>query len=69
MWGYDITIPASERGSLVDESMETGFTSGVLVAPKLFPAQFVPRSKERSEVIGKEFEVADRFLSKFEYEV
>ncbi|KAF4335762.1 oxidoreductase [Fusarium beomiforme] len=47
VWAFDMR-PAAED---IDDSMETGYTGGFLVAPKKFPVRITPRSADREAVI------------------
>ncbi|KIW32629.1 uncharacterized protein PV07_04160 [Cladophialophora immunda] len=62
LWFFDM----SATGGPVDTNVETAFTKGFLTAPKKFPVALRPRSQERAEILRKEFQQADEFLSRYD---
>jgi hypothetical protein len=61
LWFFDITAPGP-----VDTEIETAFSTGFLTAPKPISVVFKPRSEERAEILRREFQIADEFLSKYD---
>jgi hypothetical protein len=47
-------------------SMDSAFTDGIIVAPKKFPVEFVPRSSQHARTIRTEFETSREFLARYE---
>jgi hypothetical protein len=61
VWAFDITSTQP-----VDTSMETAFTNGFVVAPKEYPAKFIPRSQDHVRVVEEEALKAEEFLKRFD---
>ncbi|KAJ6090116.1 hypothetical protein N7486_008931 [Penicillium sp. IBT 16267x] len=61
-WLFDILPVGSEP---IDVSIRTAFTDGVLIAPHKFPVRFVPRSKERINIIQADLEKAKEFFARY----
>lgn len=63
IWSFHVVYGGDGKP---DVDVRTAFRDGILIGPKLFPVRFVPRSEAKKDIIRKEWEKADRFLSKFE---
>jgi hypothetical protein len=63
IWLFNIRSPGSEK---LDMSMDSAFTDGIIVAPKKFPVEFVPRSSQHARTIRTEFETSREFLARYE---
>lgn len=63
VWLFDIRPAGTEP---LDVSMNSAFNDGILVAPKKFPVQFVPRSEKHVQVIRDEFEKARDIFARYE---
>lgn len=61
LWFFDMCATGP-----VDVNVETAFTKGFLTAPKEFPITLKPRSDERAQLLRREFEQADKFLSQYD---
>ncbi|KAL2206006.1 cytochrome P450 [Sarocladium strictum] len=59
------TFAIKPGSGTIDDSMETGYTGGFLVAPTKFPVSITPRSAERKAVIAREFSECSELLAQF----
>ncbi|KAJ6014461.1 hypothetical protein N7540_009052 [Penicillium herquei] len=62
VWLFNILPLGSEP---LDVSMSSAFDDGILVAPKKFPVQFVPRSDAHVQVIRDELEEAKELFARY----
>ncbi len=61
-WAFDL----SPGPGAVDTDIETAYSDGFLIAPKIFPIVFKPRSAKHEEIIIKEYESIKPFFVKYE---
>lgn len=63
LWCFDV-VPGTDKK--LDTDMITAYRDAILTGPKPFPVKFVLRDGKKREIIRKEWEKADQFLSRFE---
>ncbi|KAJ4423640.1 hypothetical protein N0V82_001663 [Gnomoniopsis sp. IMI 355080] len=63
LWSFNI-LPGKDKKLNTD--YDTGYIDAMLVGPKPFSVKFVLRDEKKRDIISKEWEAADQFLSKFE---
>lgn len=63
LWCYDVLPGTDEK---LDTDISTAYRDAILTGPKPFPVKFVLRDEKKREIIRKEWEKADQFLSRFE---
>lgn len=63
MWSFDVVYGGDGKP---DVDVRSAWRDSILTGPKVFPVKFVLRSESKREIIRKEWEKADQFLSKFE---
>lgn len=63
VWAFDV-LPRD--GETLDVDVRTAYKDAILTGPKLLPVKFVLRDERKRDVIKKEWEKADLFLSRFE---
>jgi hypothetical protein len=61
VWTFNISSVKA-----LDTDIETGFSDGILLCPKKFPAKFTPRDDWRVAILEAEFEGAEIFLKQFQ---
>ncbi|OCL13013.1 cytochrome P450 [Glonium stellatum] len=62
VWAFEIKPGAGN----IDESVDTGYFGGFLIAPKRFPLQLIPRSATHANVIKEECSASLEYLSRFD---
>ena len=62
VWSFDIRPGVG----IIDDSVDTGYYGGFLIAPKRFPSVITLRSPEHAAVIRKEAAEAAEYLTQFE---
>lgn len=63
IWSFEVVYAGDGKP---DVDVRSAFKDSILTGPKLFPVRFVLRSESKRDIISKEWEKADQFLSKFE---
>ncbi|KAK7722335.1 hypothetical protein SLS64_000872 [Diaporthe eres] len=63
IWSFEVVYGGDGKP---DVDVQSAWRDSILTGPKLFPVRFVLRSEAKRDVIRKEWEKADQFLSKFE---
>ncbi|KAI8932356.1 hypothetical protein NX059_010548 [Plenodomus lindquistii] len=61
LWAFDI-LPALDDGGQPLLPDAANLTEGLVVRPKPFPARFIPRSKERADMVRQEWEKMECLL-------
>lgn len=65
LWSFDI-VYAGDRATGPDLDIRRAFKDSILAGPKEFPAVFRLRDERKRDVIRREWEGADKMLSRFE---
>lgn len=63
LWSFNIR-PGTDKK--LDTDFGTGYIDALLVGPKPFPVKFVLRDEKKRDILSKQWEEADQFLSRFE---
>lgn len=61
LWTFDILPALDEEGKEIIPDIEK-LTQGLVAMPEIFKARFVPRSKERAELVERDWEAASELL-------
>lgn len=63
MWAFDVRPGGEET---LDTKMQTAFKDAILTGPHVFDVKFSVRDDRKKDVIRREWEKADLFLSRYE---
>lgn len=63
MWSFEVVYGGDGKP---DVDVRSAWRDSILTGPKVFPVRFILRSESKRDIIRKEWEKADQFLSKFE---
>lgn len=63
LWSFDV-LPGSDKE--LDTDFVTAYKDAILTGPKPFSVKFVLRDEKKRNIISREWEKADQFLSRFE---
>lgn len=63
IWSFEVVYGGEGKP---DVDVRSAWKDSILTGPNVFPVRFVPRSESKKDIIRKEWEKADQFLSRFE---
>lgn len=63
IWSFEVVYGGDGKPDL---DVRSAWKDSILTGPKVFPVRFILRSEGKREIIRKEWEKADQFLSRFE---